>query len=475
MLLIFLGRVAQFALTLLLMRIATTLLSPSEFGRLALMTSLWAFLTLLLVSPVGMYVNRKIHSWEKEGSLRGNFFNFWRYLVVVGGVTAVVVSIFHTIFGGALGISPFWLIALMVGIVVFLTANQTIINALNMLGEPKWFIGLTLSTLLLSIVLGMYFVHAIGARAESWALGLLVSYALVAAVAQLQLNKKMPPKTCVVNPPLLSEGIKRVFSFSWPVSFAVGLVWVQAQSYRFFVEDIFGFEQLGYFVAGYGVAAGILSGYEAVVTAYFQPKFYRDISSRDTGQQVRAWNQYAEAVFPSLLLTGAFIAFFSSEITHVFLGPKFQMTHKFVIWGVLAESFRVSVNVYSLIAHIKIKTKLLLPSALLGALVSLAFITPLSHKLELRGVGLALVAAGGVALFCNYFLLKRQLAVSLPRKRLVLSALLSFLLLVLIQTEKSLFGPSTSIYGSLVILTVFGGIFMGGQYYLLRPILFRSI
>ena len=53
---------------------------------------------------------------------------------------------------------------------------------------------------------------------------------------------------------------------------------MQGQGYRYLLEGQLGLAQLGLFVAGYGISAGMIAGFESVLTTYFQPRLYRDVS-----------------------------------------------------------------------------------------------------------------------------------------------------------------------------------------------------
>ena len=79
MILIIFGRAAQFTLLLMVMRVATTYLPPAEMGRLSLITAAIAFYALFLVNPVGMFINRRFHSWDALGRAKYYFKLHWIY------------------------------------------------------------------------------------------------------------------------------------------------------------------------------------------------------------------------------------------------------------------------------------------------------------------------------------------------------------------------------------------------------------
>ena len=145
------------------------------------------------------------------------------------------------------------------------------------------------------------------ARAENWLLGLLIGQALIGLVSKRVFDKKVGGGRVKRIPvdALSRKYRSALMKFAWPVSIAVGLSWLQSQSYRFFLEDAAGLAQLGLFVAGYSISAGIIAAFESVLTTYFQPQFYKGINTSNSAERAAAWNSYATAIFPALIVTVA--------------------------------------------------------------------------------------------------------------------------------------------------------------------------
>ena len=79
MLIIIFGRLTQFLLMLATLKISTFLLSPVEMGKMALITSTLAFVSLFLINPVGMYVNRHLHEWNNEQKISVYLNFYWLF------------------------------------------------------------------------------------------------------------------------------------------------------------------------------------------------------------------------------------------------------------------------------------------------------------------------------------------------------------------------------------------------------------
>ena len=91
---------------------------------------------------------------------------------------------------------------------------------------------------------------------------------------------KLKPQVKVSKP--TSEHFWLLFHFAWPVAISVGFNWLQTQGYRFLMADTLGLVDLGLFVVGYGISAGLIAAFESVLTTYFQPKFYKNVSRNNS-------------------------------------------------------------------------------------------------------------------------------------------------------------------------------------------------
>ena len=132
---IIVGRAAQFLIALITLRVATTLLSPEEMGKVALVVTTTAFFALLLINPVGMFINRRIHAWQASGRGIGYLVRFAGYIALVATIAAISLPLFVMTGLVNFGIPTVWLIALVCGSVIFNTVNQTAIPCLNLLGD----------------------------------------------------------------------------------------------------------------------------------------------------------------------------------------------------------------------------------------------------------------------------------------------------------------------------------------------------
>ncbi|OFZ65883.1 MAG: hypothetical protein A2V79_06810 [Betaproteobacteria bacterium RBG_16_56_24] len=473
MILVTIGRFAQFALLLLTLRIATGLLSPAEMGKISIVTATVGFFALLLLNPVGMFMNRRLHAWDLRGLTISYLTYFWRYLLTVSLFSILVLTALTGLNIWNPGIGIYWLLFLVCGNLFFGTINQVVIPGLNLLGHRGWFIGLTVATAALSLIFAVLLVVAVLPNAEYWLSGLLLGQLVVGLIGKIVLSKKVHRSNTESNaPPKLSlSHYKNLVRFAWPVAIAVGLGWIQSQGYRYLMEDRLGLVELGLFVAGYGISSGLIAGFDSIFSTYFQPKFYKQISKENLSEQSHAWTDYSQAILPSLLLTSIFIMATAPELTQLLLGANFRNSSQFVVWGALAESARISTGVFGMAAHARMNTKLLLLPNMVGAVISISLIWFLMPVYGSDGVGLGLVFSSLATLLLTIYITKNYLAVVLPQKQFVKSAIMGVGLLVTAEILRGTWNHDGSHFFSLLQLCVTGSFFLSFQYVMLLPVL----
>jgi O-antigen/teichoic acid export membrane protein len=464
LILIAFGNATQFLLLLLTMRVATTLLPPVEMGRLSLITAMTAFFALFLVNPVGMFLNRRLHAWDLAGRSKFYLQWHWLFLLGVGLFAGFVLSAFNS--GDRLGgaFSTGWLMLLVCGSLLFNTINQTAIPALNLLEQRTSYVTLTVGSITLSLVCAYTLAIYLAPNAESWLAGLLIGQVLFAVLGVFQLFRKLAPRKEVGS---LSRG--QFIKFAWPVAVSVGFNWLQTQGFRLLVADSLGLLALGMFVTGYGVSAGLIAAYESVVTTYFQPKFYERISNEMSLDQAQAWNQYAAAILPSLVVVVLLLVGLAPELTQIMVGPAYRDASEFVIWGVVAEGTRVIAGVYSLSAHAKMRTRLLILPNALGAFLCLLLIFLLVPGLGAHGVGLARAASGVLVVVTLHLLTTSDHKMELPYRGLIQATLMGLVLWACATIGRWMLGGAQGLSGSLGVIGGTGGVCLLMVFWLLHP------
>lgn len=474
MLTIIFGRGLQFLLALAIMKMATTLLSPQEMGKVSLTLSTIAFFALFLINPVGMFINRRLHSWYVNGVAKHYLVSYANYLVLVSIAATISLFIMDHFSVINFGMNIGWLAFLVSTSLIFNTINQTSIPSLNLLGNVKAFIVLTIATLLASFVLAIIIVNGYGFTASYWLLGIILGQMIFAVFGTKKLFKQLDQFKTTLKVKVTNSQIRSLSAFCWPVALAAMFWWIQSQSYRYIFEAQLGFAELGLFVAGYSVSAGIIAGFESVLTTYFQPRFYRDVQSGDNGNQVESWLKYSQAVIPPLLITVMTTALLAPELTRFFLGTTFHTAEKYVVWGAISEAARVLISIYSLNAHAQMKTKLLIWPYFSGAILAIALTIFLIPQFGGVGVGIALVASGFLMTMMISFFLSIKITKLINFRAMTYLLITLFIISITALITRNLFS-SVNIIEILVMFTFQGLIYTTAIYYLLKNHLPESV
>lgn len=452
-----------------MMRVATTLLSPVEMGRVSLVLTTVAFFALFLVNPVGMFINRRLHAWQASGGARFYLIRYVSYLLLVALFAAVVLQLLYLMRVVDFGISIGWLVLLVCGSLLFNTINQTAIPSLNLLGDSRRFVVLSVATLAASFASATFLVEMVQPSAHYWLLGLLLGQALIGIIGSQILLARLASSGAGHAPRMIrKQHLQTLFSFAWPVAIAAGLGWVQGQGYRYLIEGQLGLAQLGLFVAGYGISAGIIAGFESILTTYFQPRLYRDASvGGHLHWQAQAWQRYAAAVIPSLLLTVALVVTLAPELTRIFLGKNFHSAANYVIWGALAEAARVLTGIYSLIAHVHMRTRWLIIPSVIGAGLSVALCALLIPRFGAAGAGIGLVCSGFAVVATMHLLLAPKVGGGTPMRPVWMAGLSAAAVWGAALGLRQLFDQGAW-GGTVAVLAVAGVSYLGLQYLFLR-------
>lgn len=476
MLLLAFGRIAQFAILLLTLRLATTILTPLEMGKISIVTATISFFALFLLNPVGMFMNRRLHAWDSTGQVKNYLSLFWRYLLLVNIFAIALLSCLVGFHIWNPNINVYWFLFLVSGNLIFGTINQVVIPGLNMLGHRGWFTILTVATAITSLLFAVVLTDKLEPRAEIWLTGLLIGQLIVGLGGKsIFLKRIQRTKSEIHNfPKLTREHLSRLLKFAWPLSIAVGLGWIQSQGYRYLMDDRLGLTQLGLFVAGYGISSGLIAGFDSVFATYFQPKFYKRINSSNLNEQIKAWVEYAQAILPALLITSIFIMAVAPELTSLLLGHAYRDSAQFVVWGAIAELARTSTAVFGMVAHARMNTKMLLPPNVAGAVLSILLIWYFSPVYGSSGVGLGLACSSFVSLILTIQITKNHFSVVLPVKIFFKSLVIGASMYLMAEILRSLSSYDGSHLFSLIRLLFIGCIFILAQYVVLLPVLKRD-
>lgn len=402
-----LGRVLQIAIVFLTYRAVTTVLPQDELGFFFLLQALAGFFGLIVVNPVGTFLNREIHGWETSGHLRPGLRSFLGFSWIAAIFASLIIAGLCLFGVGSLGSHEPWLKTAFTTLVMVAGATiaNTFIPLLNILERRLSFVLMTV--LSQAIALGFSFVVILrgGANASSWMLAtgaVQIAFGLFAfgllIRTSLAKHLKHDATGTVRTTSLTSEtGFRSLWSFAAPIAIANFAVWGLMQGYRPLVENFAGLGALSIIGLGLGLASSIASSFEALVQQVFLPAFYRRSHSGDPSERERNWNTLWQVSVPSYLGLVIVMAGLAPHFVDVLSYGSYQQAALYLAIGVGAEFLRMLGNLVVLYAQSERNTKPTRLPYFLGAFAALLGSLYAVHISELQYVAYALVLGQGVA------------------------------------------------------------------------------
>ena len=361
------SRVMQMAVLLLTLRAMTTRLSPLEVGNYSLLMSLSTLFIWVLISPVGLYMNRHTHAWWESGTIWLNYGREGLYGIAVALFTAVVLMLWEIIFKPSWALQLTWLGPSAGLYIICALGNNTLIPAINLFGKRISYSVLYVASQMLCLAFSWFFA-GIHAKGEYWFFGQTAGFAVASLLALPIFLKTAPPKPGNSAPRGdLGAGLRAIMAFCLPITITAGLTWVQFQSYRIVIGDLVSLQFLGVFFAGYSASAGIMGAVEITASQFFGPYFYKHAQASAPGRQHDAWAAYMAALYPIMIVIVMVVVALALPITHLLLARKFWAAGAFVAVGAVVEGARVMGATYGLAAHVSKRTRILLLPHSVGA------------------------------------------------------------------------------------------------------------
>lgn len=346
-----LGRVIQILTVFASFRLLTTTLSTSEVGFFFLLQAILGVFGIIVVYPVGTFVNREIHAWQKAGSIRPHL----QYYFIFGWGASAAAALFTYLIGeiglSAIGTHEPILYSAMAAatMVAGATFANTFIPLLNLLERRTEFVVLTVLTQVLALGASYLVVTWYRPNASYWwiATGLIqvlfgfFAYKQLASADDNRHGQSIDLKTT----------LQELWKFALPIAIANIAVWGLIQGYRPFVESLAGLDVLAVVGLGLGIAASAAAAFEALVTQLFLPRFYRGTHNPDKDAREVNWNRLWRVCFPSYLSVTCVLFLLAPTFVRLLTADGFPQAARFLSIGAVAELARMSGNILILNAQ----------------------------------------------------------------------------------------------------------------------------
>ena len=421
----------QILAALATIKIATSLMSPSQVGSVNQLTALSALLYATFVTPVSYYVVRGILEWHDAGLLAERLRKFIKYVAIVSALSALAVFLFKWKTDIVSSVSAQWVTLLVATYLVAFSIHTVASTGLIILGRRAAYVIFTNAASWTGLGAAILFFWQT-AKPEMWLLGIYGGFVfssclyLVFAYFQLPHNSRIKGQAHDHVP----FAYKKVFAFAWPMAIIYVLSWVQLQSYRFILEDIAGLASVGLFFAAHAICAAPMQTFQTMFNEFYSQTLYRRLKGESREGLAKAWNAYAAAYIPAVILFGSFLMGCGPYLAKILLGQEFQIVASILIWPALMETLRGISTSLDTMGIIKIDMRVNLLPAVVGAISAPLLIYLMAKQDPLVGTGIALSLAGLAGLIVVIPISYKALPIHWPTNRIILATILGLPMII---------------------------------------------
>lgn len=414
-LIIALGRVSSAIIALLALRISTTVLPSAEFGYMALMLGAQTLATLVVINPVGQWINRHTHDWWDEGSLSERLRSYRPWIGGACLVGALAFLAWSLVQGRSVPLFECGVVALAIFAAVY---NGTYVPLLNMLGLRKQFVVVSNLSVTVGLCCSVVFtLH--DATASLWLLGQATGLVIGAMLA-----RRLLPQISKMAHSLHAHqliGRNDYMHFCVPLALATFFMWVLTAGWRFAGEWFWGLDALGQVYVGLTITLQVWTLAESLLMQVFIPLFFRGLVNEDKKGMGILFSNLLNAQLPLYVLLLGATVLCSKALLILFVGSQYHGASSIVTVAAFIEFARVMSNVAGNAAQATHQTKALIAPygyAVLALLGLLLFNGILGKPVESAVVSLAV---GGVLLLAIMLVsMKKLLDWTIHWRRLLL-------------------------------------------------------
>ena len=420
LLMLSLGRGLQVLAGLVTIKMATTLLSPSDVGSMNQLMSLAVLGTSAVLIPMAAYIGRGCLEWMDTGILSRRLGSYLLVVLAVAPVLGLVAWVIQSQLILVAGVGAAWVGGLVALYTVGFSLHTMGTSGLNLIGHRFLYVLFGNIAVWSGLILALWY-SAGAASPEMWLLGIFCGF-LLSSLSYAFLNRYARAGAPAISsdaPGMLPFDWRTVFMFVWPQAMVFVLWWIQSQSYRFVLSWVADIATVGLFAAGYMICSVPMQTFESLFNEFYSPTLYRALKGQDREGMARAWNAYAAAYIPAVILFGAFLVGNAAFMVKLFLGDQFQVITPILMWPALTETFRAITSTLHQLGLAKIDMTVNVLPVVVGALVAPPLVYFLAPYEPLLGTALALLTAGMAVFAVVVPISCRALPVAWPIRRII--------------------------------------------------------
>lgn len=379
-LLIVFGMVIVISGSLILVRVLTEYLSPTQYGELALALTLVNLINQIvmcgLISGIGRFYSIAREKNDLAFYLH-DAYRLVRYamaaIVLIG--MAIAAGLAVTANGGD------WLYLAMLSIAfAIISSYNSVFNDIQNAARHRGIVNLNNGLdSILKIIFPLVAFYVLNISSASVMLGYCVSALVVLCTNKMLLHYAIPTQTVNHSTPKLNW-LSQIWSYAWPFSTWGIFTWAQQSSDRWALQLFSSTEEVGIysvlFQLGY-VPIMMLSG---LASGFLTPIFFQragDATDRERNLNVHRVNWLVSWTLLALTIAAALIAALVHQfVFQIFVSPSYREFSYLLPWFVLAGGFFATGQMFALKLMSEVRSKQLLPvkisTAVFGCILNIA-------------------------------------------------------------------------------------------------------
>lgn len=402
----------------------TEFLNQNEIGNQYLINSMILWFSLVLINPIGMFVNRHLHEWRSQKIIWSVILQLNKYFIFVALLAVPILFLVQKLIGIASQIETVPLIIYAVIYIYLSTWFQTIVSFLNLFDFQKEFVIINVLSQSLGLLFSVLLGYCISPNVFSWLFGLLGGQVFALLIAIMLIKKN------ILNDQIKTKSLKlrivfskQTFYFCYPIAITTLFMWFLSQGYRIVVENELGSVALASLGVGLGIAASVSSIVESITTQYFYPGYYKSLENSQIDSRraawLKLWKSAISVYIPCFFLTISTAPF----LVKILVSSKFFNIVPYVIMGALFEFFRQVSNILYIVSHAEKKTKNTIMPYLVGAVVlsGSIFLMKKNQFVNIDNILKALCLASFVTFLYNYQQVKKMICIQFDFKFFIAS------------------------------------------------------
>lgn len=457
-----LGRALQVVAGLCTLRLATTFLSPAQFGSVNQVMSLATLGTAAVLLPASAYIMRALLEWKDAGILNAKLLSYLSVVISLGPVFGLLAWFMQERMEPVSGISALWVGTLVALYAVGYSVHVMGSSGLNMLGHRGLYIFFGNLAAWGGLLFAIGLSHT-GGGAEKWLLGIYGGFILSCPSYWFLLRRCRSNAKVTTEPLAMSFDGWTLFSFVWPQTLVFILWWIQSQSYRFIVSNVADVAQVGLFATAYMICSVPMQTFESIFNELYSPEFFRGLKGQGTSGMTSAWNAYAAAYIPAVILFGFFLMGNSTFLVQLLLGPQFHTIAPILFLPALTETFRAISSSLHQLGLAKVDMSVSLIPVSVAAIIAPVLVYWFASYEPLLGTAIGLMLAALAAFLLVLPASHRALPVTWPVRRISTAIVWGLILLTLGKLLYLLF-PKPAPQEAVVCLLVSGSVMAAIQY-----------